>query len=258
VALRFRRRRRAAAGDMTVIEHLEELRHRVFVCVGAIVVAGFGAWFLFGPVFRFLTNPYCDFMTAHPQLAMNRASPCDLAYLSIVDPFLVKIKTTAALAFLIALPVVMYQFWRFVTPGLLDRERRFAVPFVLASVVLFALGVWFALLTLPKGLEFLLGFAGTARITAVITMDRYLGFVTLLSLAFGASFEFPLVLISLTLVGVLSSRQLRRWRRNAILFIAIFAAVITPSQDWFTMSAMMLPLIVFYELSIIVARLLKK
>jgi sec-independent protein translocase protein TatC len=258
VALKFRLRRRSDAGVMTVVEHLEELRRRLFISVGAVFVAGFVAWFLYGPVFHFLTNPFCDFMTAHPELAQNQSSPCDLAYLSIVDPFLVKIKTTAALAFLIALPVVLYEFWRFITPGLNPRERRYAIPFVLTSLVLFALGVWFALLTLPKGLEFLLGFAGTARMTAVITIDRYLGFVTLLSLAFGASFEFPLILISLTLVGVLSSRQLRDWRRNAILFIAIFAAVITPSQDWFTMSAMMVPLIVFYELSILVARLLKK
>ena len=114
------------------------------------------------------------------------------------------------------------------------------------------------MLTLPKGLAFLLGFAGTSRIYTVLSVGKYVGFVTLLILAFGASFEFPLLLISLTMVGVLSSRKLRAWRRYAVVVIAVVAAVITPSQDWFTMTALMVPLLVFYELSILVARLMKK
>src|SRR3989442_1178314 len=154
--------------------------------------------------------------------------------------------------------VVLYQLWMFIMPGLTEGERKYALPFVLASLVLFALGGWFAIITLPKGLNFLLGFAGTTRVLLLLTFPKYLGFVILLILAFGASFEFPLVLVSLTLVGVLSSRKLRQWRRYAVLGIAVFAAVITPSQDWFTMTAMMVPLLVFYELSILVARLLHK
>jgi len=125
-------------------------------------------------------------------------------------------------------------------------------------MLLFALGGFFAFLTLPKGLAFLLGFAGTNHIEFVLSTGKYVGFVMLLIIAFGAAFEFPLILISLTFVGVLSSRQLRDWRRYALVLIAIVAAVITPSQDWFTMTALMVPLIIFYELSIIVARLLKK
>jgi sec-independent protein translocase protein TatC len=124
--------------------------------------------------------------------------------------------------------------------------------------VLFVLGGLFAIYTLPKALGFLLGFAGTTRLFAVLSIGKYLGFVTLVILAFGASFEFPLVLISLVMVNLVSSRQLRSWRRYALVGIAVFAAVITPSQDWFTMTAMMLPLLLFYELAIIVARLLKK
>jgi sec-independent protein translocase protein TatC len=259
MALRFRRRRlRDPVGTMTVVEHLDELRRRLFISLGAIGVAGIAAWFLYDPVYRFLTNPYCAFMVKNPDLAQNPAKPCDLVYLSIPEPFLVKIKTVGALALVIALPVVLFQLWRFVTPGLTARERRYAIPFVAASLLLFALGAVFALWTLPKALGFLLGFAGTTRVAAVLTMGKYLSFVTLVILAFGASFEFPVVLVSLTMVGVLSSRQLRDWRRWALLYIAIFAAVITPSQDWFTMTAMMVPLIVFYELSILIARLMKK
>jgi sec-independent protein translocase protein TatC len=255
---RLRRKPRDPSGTMTVVEHLTELRKRLVVSIAAIFGGSIVGWFLYGFVFRTLTNPFCSFMTAHPQLAFDRTDPCKVVYLSVTEPFLVKLKTIVFLGFLIALPVVLYQLWRFITPGLTERERKYTVPFIVISLVLFALGGWFALLTLPKGLAFLLGFAGTTRVAAVLTIGKYLGFVTLLILAFGASFEFPLLLISLTLVGVLSSRQLREWRRYAILGIAIFAAVITPSQDWFTMTAMMAPLLIFYELAILVSRLLKR
>jgi sec-independent protein translocase protein TatC len=157
----------------------------------------------------------------------------------------------------IALPVVLYQIWGFIVPGLTKRERRMAVPFVATSVFLFALGALLAYLTLPKGLSFLLGFAGS-QFVPLLTGDRFLSFVMLVALAFGLSFEFPIVLVFLAEAGVVSSRKLRDWRRGAILFIAVFAAVITPSADPYTMTAMMVPMILFYEAAIIVARLLKK
>ena len=259
MALKLRsRRRRDPDGTMTVVEHLEELRTRLFISIGSIGVGAVAGWFLFRLVFDFLSNPYCDFITTHPQLAVNPARPCQLYATSIVEPFLLKIKLVTFIGIAIALPVILYEFWRFVTPGLTSRERRYAIPFVLSSLFLFALGAAFGILTLPKGLAFLLGFAGTERINTILSITRYVDFVMLLIAAFGLSFEFPLVLLFLTFVGVLSSRKLRDWRRYAILTIAILAAVITPSQDWFTMTAMMVPLIVFYELSILIARLLKK
>jgi sec-independent protein translocase protein TatC len=258
MVLRLRRRRGDPAGSMTVMEHLSELRGRLVISLAAVAVGAVLAWPLYGPVFKFLTNPFCTFMTHHPQFALDPRDPCKLVFTTILEPFLVKLKVVLVLGLVIALPVVLYEFWRFITPGLTDRERKYAVPFVFASVVLFLLGAWFALLTLPKALAFLLGFAGSSRIGLTLSIAKYVGFVVLLTLAFGVSFEFPVVLVSLTLVGVLSSRKLRDWRRYSILFIAIFAAVITPSQDWFTMTAMMLPMLVFYEASIIIARLLKK
>jgi sec-independent protein translocase protein TatC len=110
---------------------------------------------------------------------------------------------------------------------------------------------------LPKGLNFLLGFAGT-DVTPLLQFSSYVSFVVLVTLAFGLSFEFPILLIFLTLVGVLSSARLRAARRWSILGIAVFAAVITPSSDPYTMLAMMIPMVLFYEASIIVARLMKK
>jgi sec-independent protein translocase protein TatC len=253
-----RRRRRPRPSSMTVIEHLSELRTRIIISFAAVAVAAIGGWFLYRPVVNLLTNPYCDFMRAHPQFAFDSSNPCKLVFSSPLQPFLVKLKVAVFLGLAMALPVVLYELWMFVMPGLTSKERRYTLPFVLSSLVLFGLGGWFALVTLPKGLNFLLGFAGSSRVLLLLTFDKYLGFVMLLILAFGVSFEFPVVLISLELAGVVTSRRLRQWRRYAILGIAIFAAVITPSQDWFTMSAMMVPLIGFYELSILVGRLLKR
>jgi sec-independent protein translocase protein TatC len=151
----------------------------------------------------------------------------------------------------------MYQLWAFIVPGLTKRERRLAIPFVVSSVLLFALGALFAYVTLPKALGFLLGFAGSS-FSPLLTGDRFFTFVVLVAVAFGISFEFPVVLVFLQLAGVISTQQLRKWRRGAILGIAIFAAVITPSSDPYTMLAMMIPMWLFYELSIIIGRLMKR
>jgi sec-independent protein translocase protein TatC len=252
------RRDRDTTGTMSMMEHLDELRTRLIVSIGAIAVGMIGGWFLYPTVFKLLRNPFCEFMTTHPNLAIDSRDPCRLAYVSPTEPFLLKLKMVAFIGIAIALPVLLYQLWRFITPGLTERERKYAIPFVLSSVALFALGTWFAMLTLPKGLNFLLGFAGTTGITAVLSIGKYIGFVMFVIVAFGAAFEFPLVLVSLTMVGVLTSKQLRQWRRYALVLIAVLAAVITPSADWFTMSALMLPLLVFYELSILIARIMKK
>jgi sec-independent protein translocase protein TatC len=243
---------------MTLIEHLGELRTRLVISISAIAVGAFIGWFLYGFIFDFFSSQFCTFMKSHINMAIDPAHPCRLAYNSVLEPFATKIKVVSFTGLAIALPVVLYEAWKFVVPGLTERERRFSIPFVVSSMVLFVLGAWFGLFTLPRALNFLLGFAGTGGVVFVMSVGKYLGFVVLVISAFGLSFEFPLVLISLMAVGVLSSRKLRDWRRYSIVGIAIFAAVITPSQDWFTMSAMMVPLLIFYELAILVGRFLLK
>jgi sec-independent protein translocase protein TatC len=152
---------------------------------------------------------------------------------------------------------VLYEVWAFIVPGLTKRERRMAIPFVLSSVLLFVLGALVAYWTLPKALNFLLGFAGS-QFAPLLTADRFLTFVMLVALSFGLAFEFPIALVFLLMAGVVTTRQLRDWRRGAILFIAVFAAVITPSSDPYTMLAMTIPMVLFYEAAIIVGRLLKR
>ena len=258
MAVILRRRRKDPTSTMTVVEHLGELRRRLIISVAAVAVGSVGGWFLYTPVFNVLSEPFCDFIRQVPRLAIDPRQPCRLVYLSVTEPFLMKIKLVMFIGFALALPVVLYQLWRFVTPGLTSRERRFAIPFVVASVALFALGAWLAIETLPRALSFLLGFAGTTKLVAVVSIAKYISFLIYLILAFGLAFEFPVLLMSLTAVGVLSSAKLREWRRYSYLFIAVAAAVITPSQDWFTMTAIMVPLILFYELSILISRLLKR
>jgi sec-independent protein translocase protein TatC len=145
----------------------------------------------------------------------------------------------------------------FIVPGLTKKERRMSIPFVGSSFLLFALGALFAYITLPRGLSFLLGFAGS-NFTPILTGDRFVAFVILVAVAFGLAFEFPVLLVFLEMVGVLSTEKLRKWRRFAFLGIAVFAAIITPSSDPYTMLAMTIPMWLFYEAAIIIGRLMKK
>ena len=240
---------------MTLVEHLEELRRRLVWSFVAIAVGAAVGWFLYNPVIHLLQNPFCETIHRLPP-ASRPPTGCQFVFNGAVDPVFVKIKVVVFLGLLLALPVVLYQLWAFVVPGLTKRERRMAVPFIGSSMVLFLLGVAIAYWTLPKALQFLLGFGGPTLVP-LLTASSFLSFVVLVALAFGISFEFPIVLIFLSIVGVLSSRKLRDWRRYAIFGISVFAAVITPSADPYSMLAMMIPMVVFYEAAIIVTRLLK-
>ncbi len=240
---------------MPVMGHLEELRHRIIVSMVALGCGTVAGWFLFDPFIELVKEPYCDFLEANPDL--KPAGGCVLNFIGVTDVFLVKLKVVVFLGLLAVLPVVLYQAWAFVVPGLTHRERRWAVPFIASATVLFFLGGLVAYVSLPKGLGFLLGFGGPDFLP-IITADKYIGFVVLVTLAFGLAFLLPIFLIFLQLVGVLSSRRLTGWRRYSILAIAIFAAVITPSGDPYTMLAMMIPMYLFYEASIIIGRLLKR
>jgi len=243
-------------GTMTLVDHLSELRYRLLVAIAAIGVGAIAGWFLFDRVIDLLLNPYCDYWRTVPR-GVRATRDCALFFSGALEPLLIKLKLVVFLGLFIALPVVLYQIWAFVVPGLTRRERKMAIPFVLSSVVLFALGALVAYWTLPKALNFLLGFAGD-QFAPLLSADRFLSFVMLVALSFGLAFEFPIVLVFLLLAGAVTTRQLRDWRRGAILGIAVFAAIITPSSDPYTMLAMTIPMVLFYEGAIIVGRLIKR
>jgi sec-independent protein translocase protein TatC len=242
---------------MSLIDHLRELRHRLVISIWALLAGSVVGFFLYEPAMSLIKSPYCDFLRDHPEKAPFEGQGCSLVFLGAIDGFLITVKVIVFLALLVALPVILYQLWAFIVPGLTSRERRWAIPFVGLSVVLFLLGALAAFLTLPRALGFLLGVGGDF-VSPLLTVDKYVGFVIFTILAFGLGFEFPILLISLSAAGVLSSDTMRTYRRYVILGLAIFAAVITPSPDPISMLALLIPLYAFYEGAIIVSRLIKR
>jgi sec-independent protein translocase protein TatC len=240
------------SGEMSLMEHLEELRNRLFKIVIAYVLACVVAWLLYSRVLAMLIDPLAKLPVADQILQDGQ-----LVYTAPTEAFFIRLKVTAFTGMVFALPVVLWQLWRFVTPGLHRHERRYALPFVVVSLLLFALGVLTAFVSLPKALEVLAGFAGTELVLLPKASD-YLSFVLLLVAAFGFSFEFPIVLLGLTLVGVLTSAKLRKARRVAWVVMLVVAAIITPTQDPITLSIMAIPLGLLYEGTILVARLMKR
>jgi sec-independent protein translocase protein TatC len=154
-------------------------------------------------------------------------------------------------------PFWLYQLWAFITPGLKRHEKRYGIGFVAVSTLLFALGAFLAYVSLAKGLELLLTLAGDGVVIALTAQD-YIGFVLSLLVAFGVSFEVPLIAIALNLVGVLSHEVLSRSRRWIFFLTIVFAAFVTPTQDPFTMLLMAGPMIVLFELAIQVARVVDR
>ncbi len=210
---------------MSVIEHLEELRYRLFIIIGAYVVLAVVAYFLYRPILNLLLHP----LHRSGKVGTINASNLQVYLGGIATGFVLRMKTSAFAGLVFTLPVILFHLWRFVTPGLEPRERKFALPFVISAVALFLLGAYIAFLILPLGIHWLLGFVAPAQ--PLIQLNEYMNFVFLLILAFGISFEFPLLLVSLAGVGILSSQQLSKARRAAILSAFIIAAVATPSQD---------------------------
>ncbi len=242
-------------GYMSVVDHLQELRRRIIICLVGVGVAGIAAWFLFEPFKELLRKPYCQFVQQNPTLAAPTG--CELVVSGPVDPMLVKLKVVLFIAIGIALPILLYQLWAFIVPGLTAREKKWSIPFVLSSFFLFIAGGLFSYYTLPRALNFLLGFAGEG-VVSLLSFERYISFVMLVTLAFGLSFLLPILLVFLELVGVVTPAWLSKNRRYAIFLIFLFAAIITPSSDPYTMTAMAVPMYLLYEVAIIVGRVSKR
>lgn len=238
-----------ADGRMTVVEHLTELRKRIMISLVAVMFTASLVYWFAPDVIRWLLQYYKD---AAPKGTKNY-----FVFTGPLDAFLTRLKIATYGGIVLAVPVWMWQLWRFITPGLHKHEKRYAVPFVLASVVLFAMGVVVALLTLPAALGWLLGVGGQ-EVRPLLTADKYIGLVSLMMVAFGLSFEFPVVLVFLLIARVIKTAQLIKWRRWAIVLIVTFAAVITPSQDPYSLFFMAVPMYLFYEGSIVIGKVLKR
>jgi sec-independent protein translocase protein TatC len=203
-------------------------------------------------IFNFLIDPYKDIANSENSVGGGRLLQTDP-----LEGFGVRLKTSGYAGIALAMPVLLWQVWRFVTPGLYPNERRYAVPFVISALVLFVLGAGLAYYTLPQALDFLIGIAGDGFITA-FSAGKYFQLITYMMLAFGIGFEFPIVLVFLQLAGVVDAAALRRARRFAIVGICVLVAVITPSGDPYSMLMLSVPMVIFYEISILIGSAIAK
>ncbi|MGE3619470.1 MAG: twin-arginine translocase subunit TatC [Acidimicrobiia bacterium] len=237
---------------MTLVEHLTELRARLIKCVVAVVVGIVVGFVLYEWIFDFLIRPYAQIADEQNSLTGDRLLQTDP-----LEGFGIRMQLSTYTGIGLAMPVLLWQVWRFVTPGLYSHERRYAVPFVLSALVLFVLGAGLAYITLPQALDFLTRIGGDNLVTAFST-GKYVKLVTYMMLAFGIGFEFPIVLVFLQLAGLVEPRTLAKGRRYAVVGICILVAVITPSGDPYSMLMLSVPMVLFYEISILLGRVMAR
>lgn len=227
--------------------HLEELRKRLIVCFAAVGVGFALAYGFKEKLFQILTLPLISVMQQGETLI----------YTGLPEAFFTFLKVAFLAGLMIASPVIIYQFWMFVAPGLYDREKRLLLPIVFLSSIFFLGGALFGyFVVFPFGFEFFLGFA-TETIRPMPSMKEYLSFSAKLLLAFGLVFELPLVITFLARLGIVSVPFLKKSRKYAILLFFVVAAILTP-PDVVTQVMMALPMMLLYEISIIGARIFGK
>jgi len=236
----------SADGRMTIWEHLAELRSRLIKCTIAVVA---------GMVFGFWVYPYLTEILLVPFKEL--VPDGTLIVTDPIEGFAIRLKIAAYVGIAVAMPVLLWQIWRFVTPGLYAHEKRYAVPFLISAIALFVFGASIAYYTLNPALEFLINIAGI-EVEPFYTPDNYFSLIAYMMLAFGIGFEFPVLLVALQIAGVLTPKRLLGWWRQAVVLIVIFAAVITPSGDPISMMALATPMFVFYGLAIVIGFVIQR
>jgi sec-independent protein translocase protein TatC len=227
--------------EMSFLEHLEELRRRIFKMLAAVLVIAIGAYYYSDKLIDYFTKPL----------------PV-VYFMAPTEAIMVRIKISLIVGVLVGIPVILYQLWMFVGPGLLKREIKIVAPIVISATIFFLGGASFCFfLILPFAMQFLLSY-GTANMQPLISIDSYMSFAGMLILAFGLIFELPVVSFILGRVGIITSKMLSHWRRYAIIIILIVAAILTPTPDMINQLLLAGPLYILYEISILVVWLTGK
>jgi sec-independent protein translocase protein TatC len=232
---------------MTIYEHLREARQRLMISIAVFFACGTFAFIDYDQILSWLRRPYCSV----------QPTACTFIAIGPLDGLTIRIKIAFFAGLVFASPVVFFELWRFITPGLRKKEKRYVVPFVIASIICFVGGCVMAYFSFQHALEFLKAISGP-YIQQHYTAVNYLNLIVLMMVIFGVTFELPVVLVSLEIAGIVSSRTLLKWWRGAIIAITIAAAVLTPSGDPLSMAAMGCVLVVFYFAAIGIGRLLGK
>jgi sec-independent protein translocase protein TatC len=201
---------------MTLVDHLSELRRRIAISIVAVGIGAVIGFLLAEPIIKLLLTPLPG---------------GEVVFLTVGGGFFVFLRVALIVGILLALPVILYQLWAFVAPGLLPEERKAALPWIPMTVVFFLIGTAVAWVTLPYAVGFLIGFQIEGSLTALPSAEAYFSFVTIMFLLFGLVMQFPIVLIFLDRLGILDVDQLRSMRRYVLLGVVIFAVVVTPGGD---------------------------
>src|SRR6266446_8146862 len=237
--------------SMSLMEHLEELRWRIFKSLIAIVVGGIVAFIFREPILHFLTYPLPK--TADAAL---RSAGDKLIVTGLAEGFTVYLKLSFAVGFLVALPVILYQVWAFISPGLYEREKKNAVPFIFIGVILFVAGIALGFIVLRFPVQWLINFASDS-FTPLITADSYFTFVAFFLLAFGIVFEIPLVLTFLAQIGLITSQTLTRRRPTVHIGMWIAATFLTPGADIYSPIILGIAMSFLFELTIVFIKITK-
>ncbi len=228
-------------GVMALTEHLDELRKRIIISVIAVVIASI------------VTFMYVDVIRD----TITRPAEGNLVFIGVAEAFMTNIKIALLSGVLLAFPVIILQVWSFVLPGLDPREKKFVFVFVACSLLLFTTGVVFAFfIIIPISITFFLGFESEA-ISAMISFGNYISYVSGVIFAFGLVFQMPIAVFILSKLGLISSALLKKYRAYAVVLMVILSAIITP-PDVFSQILMVIPMVILYEISILVARLARK
>ncbi|MDQ3698645.1 MAG: twin-arginine translocase subunit TatC [Gemmatimonadota bacterium] len=236
--------RKQPSAEMPFLDHLEELRWRLIWSLGALgagIIIGFVVVMQFD-VIGLLARPITPLLQGQK-----------LVFTHPGDPFSILMKAAFAVGLVLAAPVILYQVWAFIAPALYGHERRVVIPVIVGAVALFVSGVALAyFIILPVTLRFLLGLQ-TESLQSMISAADYFGFAISMSLAFGAAFELPIVIVALTALGLVTPRFLTKYRRHAVVLVLVVSAIITPGADLTSLFALAIPLYFLYEVSIVLA-----
>jgi len=230
---------------MGFLEHLEELRRRIFYSLGAVVVGFFACWAYAERIYEIMQRPIMEALR-------HNSLPEKLVYLNPTEPFNMYLKVAFLAGLFVTSPIVLYQVWAFIAPGLYRHEKRYVTPFMVSTVALFLAGGYFGYkLVYPQALEFLIGYG--KQFQPMITIGEYTNLFLTIIIGMGVIFEMPILVFFLSLMGIVSAGWMWRNLRYSILVIFIIAAIITPTTDIMNMCIFAAPMVALYILSIAIA-----
>jgi sec-independent protein translocase protein TatC len=242
-------------GTMTLFEHLRELRYRLVVAILAIIAGMIVAWFFRDPLMIILERPY--FEAIADLKAKNPDADTSLVNINLTSPLTLALKVSALAGALLTAPIWLYQLWAFIVPGLLAKEKKWALIFIAVATPMFAGGVLVGYIVLPKAITVLLSFTQSG-VTNLQDINAYLSFLLRLMVVFGIAFLIPLVVLVLNIVGVVKAKTLAKYRTLVIFGTFVFGAVATPSTDPFSMLALAAPMTLLFLAAEVIAHILDR